>query len=58
MRYNLLLSKSEDTQGILKCYMEENRLRIKVKEMQTYHSKELDLLVKKVQEIEKRFGNK
>jgi integrase len=35
---------------------EENRLRIKVKEMQLYHSKELDSIVRKVEELEKRFG--
>ena len=37
---------------------EENRLRIKVQEMQVYHSKELDSIARKVEELEKKFGNK
>jgi hypothetical protein len=37
---------------------EENRLRIKVKEMETNHSREWDSVIKKMEELEKKFGNR
>jgi hypothetical protein len=37
---------------------EENRLRIKVRDMEVSHSQEWDAIAKKIESLEKKFGSK